>query len=332
MLRHEELSAEERAIVDAFAINKHLDHIGGTWDALYSLSAQEAEGCILARRALFGIATEKMACPNCGEITGRSHSRYQGPGPDKWICQPAQPEPEKAVSEIHRPVCLNCWQTDTGHGWKVNGELRYSCASTNKPAQPEPAARELPEAVRRALIVMRSRDSGDLWFAADALETWARSQAAAQPGAVGMSEELERVLQFAQKTTAMRDPSITWDPDHLDKMAILIAAVRSQAVSAQPKPPAREFPMVRRLVSKIRDWKSCAELAMHPTQLDDLCFAALAELDAQPKAVGVPVEDVRAVLSYADAHGMVPIKKRDAVRRWLAAVEGGSDERTETIR
>ena len=54
--------------------------------------------------------------------------------------------------------------------------------------------------------------------------------------------------------------------------------------------------MVRRLVSKIRDWKSCAELAMHPTQLDDLCFAALAELDAQPKAVGVP-PNVRELVS-----------------------------------
>lgn len=63
-----------------------------------------------ARRALFAPAPEKVAkveCPNCGEMTERSHSRYEGPGPDKWACQPAPPEP--AAREMPEAV-KNAWK------------------------------------------------------------------------------------------------------------------------------------------------------------------------------------------------------------------------------
>ena len=57
----------------------------------------------------------KVECPNCGEMTERSHSRYEGPGPDKWACQPAPPEP--AAREM--PEALS----------KALGRLAY-CASS----------------------------------------------------------------------------------------------------------------------------------------------------------------------------------------------------------
>lgn len=109
----------------------------------------------------------------------------QGPRFIAWVeavTDSIAPEPEK-VAKVETMAD------------RIAADLKAGTFRGEQPAQsPAPVAGELPEAVRRALIVMRSRDSGDLWFAADALETWARSQAAAQPVGVGMTTELATVI------------------------------------------------------------------------------------------------------------------------------------------
>lgn len=88
--------------------------------------------------------------------------------------------------------------------------------------------------------------------------------------AVGMSEELDAVLKFAQETTEMRGSYASdawfWNTPFLDEIVAKIAAVRAQAANAQ----------------------------------------------------AVPVEAIRALLN-----GITSREQRDAVRRYLAAVEGG---------
>lgn len=167
----------------------------------------------------------KVECPNCGEMTERSHSRYEGPGPDKWACQPAPPEP---------------------------------------------AAREMPEAVRDAVDTLRSGvPSYPTWRQyADTLESWWRNLA--QPVAVGMTEELEHVLSIAErdlryKEECFDDSARTVHDERIERLRAAIAAVRQQAAQGRKV----ELGKVRELI----EWEV-------KNNGSGLWAAALAELDA----------------------------------------------------
>jgi len=121
------LTSEERAWCDAIAVALCSS---GNYSAAGAISEAVTLG-LPERRALFGEpASEggKVECPNCREQVGPGwdHEACN----EQFTCKPAQPESEKVE-------CPNCHHEDTGHAWKVNGELRYSCKGWNKPAQPE---------------------------------------------------------------------------------------------------------------------------------------------------------------------------------------------------
>ena len=148
----------------------------------------------------------KVECPNCGEMTERSHSRYEGPGPDKWACQPAPPEP--AAPEM-----------PGRKGWSDDPSWIVDCAATE---------------LRRLAALSREgiRNTSEDWpeTCASRLENLWRNLA--QPVAVGMTPELRRLIQFAENNIENRCGEIRFE------MPGVIAAVREQAAQGRK---VREF-------------------------------------------------------------------------------------------
>ena len=137
-------------------------------------------------------------------------------------------------------------------------------------AQPEPAAREMPEAVRDAVDTLRSGvPSYPTWRQyADTLESWWRNLA--QPVAVGMTEELEHVLSIAErdlryKEECFDDSARTVHDERIERLRAAIAAVRQQAAQGRKV----ELGKVRELI----EWEV-------KNNGSGLWAAALAELDA----------------------------------------------------
>lgn len=164
--------------------------------------------------------------------------------------------PEELASEPAKVECPNCLHEDTGHAWKVNGELRYSCAGWNKPAQPEPVAEEMPEAVsvntwqleellKYADLAEVSLRTGfhppeflfepadrSLRQCIDAIkeqrDQWRTHSA--QPAKVRMTKELRRALDAAEAQAGWHMDQ--GRPKTFDEIDAAIAAVRAQAAEA----------------------------------------------------------------------------------------------------
>ena len=116
------------------------------------------------------------------------------------------------ASEGGKVECPNCHHEDTGHAWKVNGELRYSCKGWNKPAQPEPVAAEGRWSINTV--------------AGETFANWVKPAPA-----VAMTEELEVVLDYLEEHCDWTDsrengPVHTMAESHHARACI--AAVREQ--------------------------------------------------------------------------------------------------------
>ena len=194
----------------------------------------------------------KVECPNCGQPGEHYHSGDMPHVPAFYTCQPAQREYDAKPQDFGSLL-------DAQH--RHIQEIRAS----REPAAP---VGEMPEAVHHAwlfLDVIGQRDR----FAREAavkLRDWWRTHAA-QPK-VAMTEELERVLEFAYETTEMRDPGEGWMEEHLDKMQGIIAAVREQAAGVK--------------LSKVRAYfdSLCKLPQYHNEQGRDFLEGIYAELDA----------------------------------------------------
>lgn len=210
--------------------------------------------------------------------------------------------PEELASEPAKVECPNCLHEDTGHAWKVNGELRYSCAGWNKPAQPEPVAEEMPEAVsvntwqleellKYADLAEVSLRTGfhppeflfepadrSLRQCIDAIkeqrDLWRTH--AAQPAKARMTEELERVLDAAE--IAEEQARVAWviQTPRSRTLKADIAAVRAHAVEAGKV----RLPKVREGISLLI-WKiDNAQGAIAVEHYSGMLRSMLAELDA----------------------------------------------------
>lgn len=226
-LRPEDLTSEERAIVDNAALfyRRVTGDVGETAEWAYVEALKEAEPIILARRALFAPAPEKAAK---AATTADRIAADLAAGTFRGV----KPEPEKACQSY----CPHCDAPGVDH---YDQRGFYTChPSEQQPAPPEPAAREMPEAVRDAVDTLRSGvPSYPTWRQyADTLESWWRNLA--QPVAVGMTKELSDVLAVAEEATRR-------EPNHPQYQRSLrsIAAVRQQAAQGRKValPKVREF-------------------------------------------------------------------------------------------
>ena len=281
-LRPEDLTSEERAIVDNAALfyRRVTGAVGETAEWAYVEALKEAEPIILARRALFAPAPEKVAkvetmadriaadlkagtfrgeqpappepaAPSWMKVScmgdvdaGKEDLLCPPPDPKScWVCRQHEehccPEPEPATPVAY--TCPNCNRpTKSPNGHAISGATVFSPAEfTCKPAQPEPAAREMPEAVRDAVDTLRSGvPSYPTWRQyADTLESWWRNLA--QPVAVGMTEELEHVLSIAErdiryKVECFDNSARTVHDERIERLRAAIAAVRQQAAQVKP--------------------------------------------------------------------------------------------------
>lgn len=111
-LRPEDLTAEEIHEATTKILADPLLHRFYNWSvngcrALFAPAPSEAKVETTADRIAADLAAgtfrgvkpapekaAKVECPNCGKLTSESHSRYAGPGPDKWTCEHLAPAPE----------------------------------------------------------------------------------------------------------------------------------------------------------------------------------------------------------------------------------------------
>ena len=223
------LTSEEQALWDALAITARRN--GRAAAECYSATEGAFRDLLKARRAIFGFgesASEGGKVRHClyceAELKPGEQHVFKGDCTQK-IVHGVHAEP---ASEPAKVECPNCLHEDTGHAWKVNGELRYLCAGWYKPAQPEPGAAEMerPECPPNKIV-----PSG--------------AAPVTKPAPAVMTEDLERVLEFAAKChkDANTDTRVLWNPDYLVDVWKCIAAVRSQAAEAGIK-----LPKVRELI------------------------------------------------------------------------------------
>ena len=169
MIDPKTLSAEERAIVDAIAMNS-ADTVA-LWSDAYGYALELSEPAIEARRALFGEPAsegEKVECPNCKAAVEQPWAHYPG----GWRCPtlPAQPEAPGLLEAVQRisdsigwrstqgddPTLYYCefcseahpdWRNVPHHDECPVFVIRAAIAKattpmSNKPAQPEPVAKQ----------------------------------------------------------------------------------------------------------------------------------------------------------------------------------------------
>lgn len=280
------LSAEERAIVQSCALNYWNNEYQP--DEAWRLALDQQRPFILARRSLFAPATEKAVCPNCKEETGENHvSSYNR---DSFTCQPAT----EKVQESAFPVgnCKVCGELVAPYNKHAKYEGGYTC----QPAQPEPAAPEMPLPLQIAMDALagaasfarlEAQSDANYVVARKTLESWWRThsqpvadehyrknvaerigmnlddfngvpglcdietfvfehdckarQQAAQPAAVGMTEELELVLSVAEGSCKKyEDAGYKHGPK---SWRAAIAAVRQQAALGKPKVELPKVPV-----------------------------------------------------------------------------------------
>ena len=270
-LRPEDLTSEERAIVDNAALfyRRVTGAVGETAEWAYVEALKEAEPIILARRALFAPAPEKAAK---AATTADHIAADLAAGTFRGV----KPEPEEVT-------CMNCRQrVDYADQHYHREDMPHVAAyfTCDKPAPPEPAAREMPEAVRDAVDTLRSGvPSYPTWRQyADTLESWWRNLA--QPVAVGMTEELEHVLSIAERDLRSKEECFdnsarTARDERIERLRAAIAAVREQ-FGKRPK------------LEKVRGALSWLKMQYEPgsqgytpnATVWKMTEAALAELDA----------------------------------------------------
>ena len=205
----------------------------------------------------------KVECPNCGEMTERSHSRYEGPGPDKWSCKPAQPEPVAA----EMPPLLHKERNMLG-------------------VMPEPVAVAVAEL--RAEADERRPYGSNLTEAADALESWWRWQPA--PAKVRMTETKALVSALWE---CIHDQRMSFKVDAFENKIIAahkeLAAVRAQAAEAGKvkMPKVREaLVYLKKTIAAANDGWAGAWAILRSSITQEQIDAALAELDAAEKVTG----------------------------------------------
>ena len=250
-LRPEDLTSEERAIVDNAALfyRRVTGDVGETAEWAYVEALKEAEPIILARRALFAPAPEKVAkvCGNCGEKVSSLSDHVTCAETGDYYCQPAPPAPAAPVIVMEYGKCGNCGEK-IGGTWDHYAAGSFTCQKP-KPATPEPAAREMPEAVKWAIDFLRELgNEGNpnkqcteniCRQRADALESWWRNLA--QPVAVGMTEELKFILD--ECTALSVDKQRFLSGLAARRLAECAAAVRQQAAQGRKValPKVRKF-------------------------------------------------------------------------------------------
>lgn len=310
------LTSEERAIVDALVL-RYLDACLPLTDAqLFQRAAHLSVEMIVARRKFFGEPASDPAgveCPECGEMASENHEVVQSDGLEGgrrlffYTCQQriselddrhnrmASPEYQaKVKADMSRraveigmdrlvgitafPVgnCPTCGELVAPWNKHAKYEGGYSC----KPAQPEPVAEEMPEAMRNAANSLRAcavkaRYPAILTERADALESFWRSLAAQPAPSVAMTEELERVLDAAEAHSGWHMDQ--GRPESFDEIDAAIASVRSQAAEAGKV----RLPKVRIALDTMRAHfePNCQGQCRFP-MVWEFCIAALAELDA----------------------------------------------------
>lgn len=169
---------------------------------------------------------------------------------------------KKPASEGGKVECQHCRKgvnRSTDHcsmDQGPHGPLAYDC----KPAQPEPVAPEMPEAVRNALRLLP-------WNEGHALGEWWRAHAAQLAPAVAMSPELERVLDFAWsqacETDGYTQPRVEAD----------ILAVRAQAAEAGKV----RLPKVNEAIRLLEDWRKFGDLETNEMPYGDTAAFLAAE-------------------------------------------------------
>ena len=270
-LRLEDLTSEERAIVDNAALfyRRVTGAVGETAEWAYVEALKEAEPIILARRAIFGEGeAAKLECPNCGQEVAR-HREHVGFSESnsawQFLCQPAPPEPAATVDTTK--TVAYCDELDARYG--------------------KPAAREM-ESARGAIAAAREYaleldhpESMEFHIRVDGFATGARYQRnLAQPVAVGMTEELEHVLSIAERDLRYKEECFdnsarTVHDERIERLRAAIAAVREQ-FGKRPK------------LEKVRGALSWLKMQYEPgsqgytpnATVWKMTEAALAELDA----------------------------------------------------
>ena len=212
------LNAEERAIVDHEASRFHRDWTG---EARYEAALSICEPIILARRAIFGEPASEggKVCEKCG--------RPQDPNALHCVAFATVDKAQRQQVE-YRYTCQAA-----SEGGKVKYLCPYCGVATDGPTH----LRKLEHGAEWTCNRKCSNclaPSGDHELCERCESILKRKPAPA----VAMTEELERVLNFAaiRHKDANTDTRVLWDPEYLVAVGKAIAAVRSQAAEAGKVP------------------------------------------------------------------------------------------------
>lgn len=122
-LRPEDLTAEERAIVED-TVTEYCPHISSeAWPETYEWALQRIE----ARRAFFGQGeSEKVECPKCKQKVGPGWDHEVSP--QRFTCQRPQPAPPEPASTTNKSRGLyNKFNVERTDGKSEPGEKHYGC-------------------------------------------------------------------------------------------------------------------------------------------------------------------------------------------------------------
>lgn len=260
------LTSEEQALWDALAITARRN--GRAAAECYSATEGAFRDLLKARRAIFGFgesASEGGKVRHClyceAELKPGEQHVFKGDCTQK-IVHGVHAEPASEPSKVECPNCRKGVHRSTDHcsmDQGPHGPLAYDCKS----AQPEPGAAEMerPECPPNKIV-----PSG--------------AAPVTKPAPAVMTEDLERVLEFAAKChkDANTDTRVLWNPDYLVDVWKCIAAVRSQAAEAGKVrlPRARVLAeIVQGEATRLRNQGEGRAAEMWDRAID----AALAELD-----------------------------------------------------
>ncbi len=189
------LTSEERAIVDYLALQEWISGRSGS-ERAYMIGLKDSTDMILARRAVFGEPASdpaKVECPNCGEMTSENHEVVQSDGLEGgrrlffYTCQQQISELDDRHIRMASPEAQEKFRAAMQR--RISSEpdvVIGAVGGAAKPAQPEPVAAEMPEAVRNVIsaLVQASADSDEpddqfeYQRVAENLESFWRTQAA----------------------------------------------------------------------------------------------------------------------------------------------------------
>ena len=307
------LTSEERAIVDALVL-RYLDACLPLTDAqLFQRAAHLSVEMIVARRKFFGEPASDPAgveCPECGEMASENHEVVQSDGLEGgrrlffYTCQQriselddrhnrmASPEYQaKVKADMSRraveigmdrlvgitafPVgnCPTCGELVAPWNKHAKYEGGYSC----EPAQPEPVAEEMPEAVRDCIssLVQAAADSDEpddqfeYQRVAENLESFWRTHAAQVAfdlRTMTAKYDNERVLRERDASThaAQPAPAVTMSPELalvLDECHDNACEYRRHADASPKSKAAKENAIADELAAAIAAVRAQAEEA-----------------------------------------------------------------------